>query len=242
MPCLFERGGGAWKPRNRNRRSIFGRVAGAYVQGFGPKASAPVGFLQVSNIRLPAGSLRSVLEARVSSDSNKRVPPPDRAKLAELDKLLDRPAWWQTWSGRSAALFWLAFAAGILWERVTWTEGRPNWVTLAVWLWPIPPAALLGYWFRGPKTWQDRAADRDAALADEQWRRTPARTRLKYLLWLCGALAYVVALALLLGWFVQLRAWNDAVHILAYLVAVVLLSAPFLALRYHSTRGPEDPG
>ena len=33
---------------------IRGRVADAHVQGFGPKAFAPAGFLQVSNIRLAA--------------------------------------------------------------------------------------------------------------------------------------------------------------------------------------------
>jgi hypothetical protein len=181
------------------------------------------------------------VEALVPTDHENRVSPPDRAKLAELDKLPDRPAWWQTPSGLSVAAFWLAYAAGVLWERLTWTESRSDWLTLAAWLWPVPLAVLLGYWFRGPKTWQDRAADRQSAQADERWRRTPMRTRVKYLLWLFGALAYVAGFGLLLAWFLQLRAWSDAMQVAAYLAAAALLCVPLLVLGFRSMRGPDDP-
>ena len=53
MP-LGDQGWGVVTPRGTRWLCLHGRVAGAYVQGFGLKASAPGGFLQVTNIRLRA--------------------------------------------------------------------------------------------------------------------------------------------------------------------------------------------
>lgn len=189
-PC--EGMGGAWKPRNGTAGHFCGRVAGAHVQGFGPKASAPVGFLQVSNIRLQP-ELRSY-GAKSMGEYDADPEQPQRPSLADFDKRISlEPVWWQRGTGRAAALFWIIFATGIVAERVTATDATPYWRTIVAWVWPLPFALIADRFFRKPLNWQEKRDRRHREEVDDAWRSKSVKDRISYsLIWTAFFLILVI--------------------------------------------------